>query len=183
MSRAFLGLALALLLIAPLPANAQQYWKKSDLMVSMFPASLEVVPVLLTLDVVDVAAFQAQLGYAPKATTYTFYQARTAGKIDGYVLFDDELGQHEPITFAVQFDPTGVVLRSEVVVYREKYGAEVRSPRFASQFIGKSASDPLVAGKDVKIISGATYSSKAMARGVKRAAVLARLLIEANPPA
>ena len=38
--------------------------------------------------------------------------------------------------------------------------------------LGKTAADPIVAGRDVDIISGATYSSKAMALGVKRGALV-----------
>lgn len=170
-----------LLLAVESPAQAQQFWTKSALLADMFPASDAIAPVQLTLDDAQRAWFLEQLGYAPPAATYTLYQARTADHLDGWVLFDDEVGQHEPITFAVQCGPDAVILRQEIVVYREKYGADVRAARFRSQFVGKSAKDPLVAGQDVKIVSGATYSSKSMARGVKRATVLCALASELSP--
>ena len=165
------------------PAQAQQFWTKSALLADMFPASDAIMPFELTLDESQRAWFVEHLGYAPVAPTYTLYQARTAEHVDGWVLFDDEVGQHEPITFAVQCGPDAVVLRQEIVVYREKYGADVRAERFRSQFVGKSAKDPMVAGQDIKIVSGATYSSKSMARGVKRAAVLCALASELTPRA
>jgi Na+-translocating ferredoxin:NAD+ oxidoreductase subunit G len=34
--------------------------------------------------------------------------------------------------------------------------------------VGKTAADPIVAGKDISIVSGASISSKSVALGVKR---------------
>ena len=90
-------------------------------------------------------------------------------EVVGYVIFDAQVGQHEPIDFAVQLSTEGVVLRQEVVSYRERYGSQVRDERFRGQFVGKSMADELKVGRDVKIVSGATYSSRAMTVGVKRA--------------
>jgi hypothetical protein len=171
---------LALLwLLVPELAMAQQFWTKSALLTDMFPASDRVEPIELVLEGDLAVQAKEMLGYAPPLTTYTFYVARTGDHVDGYVLFDDQVGQHEPITFAVELSAEGAVLRQEIVVYRERYGSEVRAARFRGQFVGKTADDALVAGQDVMIVSGATYSSKAMAIGVKRAVVLGRLLL--NP--
>jgi Na+-translocating ferredoxin:NAD+ oxidoreductase subunit G len=171
-------MAAALALLAN-PANARQYWKKSALLADMFPDSERVAPQVLTMDDAAKASFQTRLGYAAPVDSYTFYVATTGETVDGYVLFDDQIGQHEPITFAVQLDATGVILRQEIVVYREKYGAEVQHPRFRGQFVGRSAADGFKPGEDVRIISGATYSSKAMAMGVHRATVLGAMLLQA----
>jgi hypothetical protein len=54
----------------------------------------------------------------------------------------------------------------------EPYGDEVRSDRFRAQFQGKTAGDPITAGKDIDIVSGATISSRSMALGVKRDALI-----------
>jgi len=58
------------------------------------------------------------------------------------------------------------------MVYRERYGDEVRDPRFRQQFVGKTAADPLRPGEEVIAVSGATISSRAMALGVRRCLVL-----------
>ena len=58
------------------------------------------------------------------------------------------------------------------MVYRERYGDEVRDPRFRQQFVGKTAADPLRPGEEVVAVSGATISSRAMALGVRRCLVL-----------
>ena len=159
-------------------AQAQQFWKKSDLLGEMFPASERIAPVKLTLDDALAGHFQEALGYRPPRDSYTFYVATTGDAVDGYALFDDQIGQHEPITFGVQLSPQGEVVRLEVVVYREKYGAEVRHPRFREQFTGRSPADAAEISPRLKIVSGATYSSKSMAIGVERAIVLTGLLVD-----
>lgn len=180
------GLKLALPLIAGLlvgpalltpPAAAEQvYWQQDALLADMFPTADRFEPAPLSLSPEQLAAANAALGYTLPRQTYTFLAARQGPMLLGWVLIDEQVGQHEPITFAVQIAPDRSVIRHEVVVYRERYGAEVRDRRFRAQFVGKTAADPLTAGRDIRIVSGATYSSKAMAVGVKRAVVLASYL-------
>jgi hypothetical protein len=110
--------------------------------------------------------------------------AQGAGGVDGYAILDEEPGQHLPIGFAVKFSPAGVVLRQEIMVYRERYGDEVRDERFRRQFVGKTARDGLRPGEDIMAVSGATISSRAMAVGVRRALLLlSELVLRAREPA
>ena len=169
-------LALALAFTAP-GALAQQHWTEDALVADMFPGSPTVEAVTLALDDDASAAFRAALGYAIPARSYRFAVVRVSSTLAGIVIFDEQVGQHEPISFAVQLAPDGTVVRQEVLVYREKYGHEVRDERFRRQFVGKGPGDALRPGKDVKIVSGATYSSRAMAIGVKRAIYLGGLLL------
>ena len=170
-------LVLGSLWVAVVPAQAQQIWKRADLLADMFPLSERIEPQVLAIDDTLGRQFSETLGYLPPATEYTFYVARTGEVVDGYVLFDDQVGQHEPITFAVQLTPTAVVIRHEVVVYREKYGDEVRHVRYRKQFVGKTSADEIEAGRDIRIVTGATYSSRAMAVGVRRAVFLTEQLL------
>jgi Na+-translocating ferredoxin:NAD+ oxidoreductase RnfG subunit len=113
-----------------------------------------------------------RLGYAPKRSSYDIFVAQTGEHVDGYAIIDDELGQSEPITFAVALTPDGVVERTEILVYREPRGDEVRSRRFLDQLRGKTLRQPLRTGVDIDAVSGATISSRSMAQGVRRALVL-----------
>lgn len=186
--RRLLAALAALVLLLPLslslPARAAgRFWEAGALLADMFPDAESVRPEPLVLDAARAQAFQQQLGYAPPRGAYVVYVARQGAQILGYALIDDQLGQEEPITFAVQLSPQGVVQRQEILVYRESHGEEVRNPRFRAQFQGKGPGDPVQAGRDVMIISGATYSSRAMAIGVKRAIVLVAMFREgAGPP-
>ena len=115
---------------------------------------------------------ERQLGEKLDRGEYIFYVARSGDLIDGYALFDRQIGQHEYIDFATFFDVQGRVTRVEVVAYREPYGDGIRSKRFRNQFVGKEADSGFRPGHDIDVISGATLSARAMARAVKRATLL-----------
>lgn len=162
-------------------AFGARYWDPDALVADAFPAG-ETRPVRLHLTDADRAALRARLGRPVPKADYDFVEVCEGGVVVGYVLVDEQKGQHEPITFAVVLSPEAVVLRQEVVVYRERYGHEVTDPRFRAQFVGKTAADPLRPGRDVEVVSGATISSVAMATGVKRAAALAAVLVARGEP-
>lgn len=100
---------------------------------------------------------------------WSFTVARSGQKIKGYALVDNEIGKTDPITFMTGISPTGEVLEVEILVYRESYGSEVKNKNFRNQFKNKTVQDPLKLGKDISNITGATLSSRAVTRGVKRA--------------
>lgn len=129
------------------------------------------------------ARIEQRLGYPLRKTSYTVYIAKTNEEIDGYAVIEEEMGQHLPITFAVKLSKAGAVVRQEIMVYRERYGDEVRDPRFRQQFQGKTANDPLRPGEEVIAVSGATISSRAMALGVRRVLVLVDELVLRAPAA
>lgn len=117
---------------------------------------------------------ERELGEKLDKDEYIFYVAHSGPVVDGYGLFDREIGQHEYIDFATFFDPAGRVTRVEVVAYREPYGDAIRSHRFREQFVGKAAGSGFKPGKDIDIVSGATLSARAMAKAVQRATILLR---------
>ena len=168
----FAGVAFAALLAAR-PARADQvYYTPRDLLADFFRSSQNVTYKKVTIDDAEKLRLEHRLGYVPQKPSYTFYVATSGGRIDGYAFIDEELGEHQPITFAVKLSPDGKVLRQEIVVYREARGDEVRDEHFRAQFVGKSARDAIDTDQDIMAVSGATISSRAMAVGVKRAVVL-----------
>ena len=171
-----LWVAAALWIAALGPAHAQAIWDPSALVRDMFPSADHMVDLPVVVDAERSKLLRKEGGAWVPAATYHLQAAYQADVLLGYVIFDQQVGQHEPISFAVQLDAKKVVLRQEVVTYRERYGSGVTDARFRSQFVGMTAADPITAGKDVQIVSGATYSSKAMAIGVKRAVLLAAML-------
>lgn len=109
---------------------------------------------------------------APESHVFT---CRRGGEVTGYAFIDQQIGKHAPITFVVGISPSGAVTGAEVMVYREHYGSQVKGEDFLSQFAGKSGADTIRVGKDIKHISGATLSSLALAKGVRREITLWRL--------
>ncbi|HEY0839947.1 MAG TPA: FMN-binding protein [Vulgatibacter sp.] len=176
-------LALALAVVAPAAAQASAtYFTTPQVLREFFPRSERVTYRKVAIGASHERALSERLGYRPARKEYVIFVAYTGDHVDGYAIVDDERGQHEPITFGVKLSPEGVVERQEVMVYREKYGEEIVDPRFRAQFVGKRASDPIRAGQDVDVITGATISSRSMAVGVRRAVALVDVLV-LHPPA
>jgi Na+-translocating ferredoxin:NAD+ oxidoreductase RnfG subunit len=162
------------LLGAALPAHATEYWSPKTLLGEFFKTSKKVSPRTVTLSDGEAVEIARKLGTEPARMQRKFsvYVGEADGKRTGFALLDAEIGLHEPIDFGVRFDERGVVERVEIMAYREAYGEEVRGERFRKQFVGKTAADPITAGKDIDIISGATLSSRSVALGVKRDALV-----------
>lgn len=169
-----LGLLVALALsLVVADASAQEtYFTPRALLAEFFPRSQLVTYKKFELTADQKTRVERKLGYALPKNAYTFYIAKSGETIDGYAILDEEPGQHLPITYGVKMSPRGTVERHEIMVYRERYGDEVRDSRFREQFVGKSAADPLRPGEEVVAVSGATISSRAMALGVRRCLVL-----------
>ncbi len=96
------------------------------------------------------------------------WKAQAADKLLGLFVVDHVIGKHLYIDYAVALDPTGRVMRVEILQYRESYGGEVREPGWLAQFVGKTSSSSLKVGGDIRNISGATLSSLHVTEGVKR---------------
>jgi high-affinity iron transporter len=137
-----------------------------------FPRSQRVRYLRFPVDAALRERLTHRLGYGPGRAEYAFYMATTGNHVDGYALIDDEPGQSEPITFAVQLTPDGTTVRTEILIYREPRGDEVRSRRFLEQLRGKTVRQPVRTGVDIDAVSGATISSRSLTAGVRRALVL-----------
>jgi FAD:protein FMN transferase len=107
----------------------------------------------------------------PEAS-YTFFIATQAGQAEKYAIQMNEIGKTEPITFMVGMSPEGKVTEVVIMVFRENRGWEVKEKRFLNQFRGKMLRNSIRVDEDIINYTGATLSSKAVARGVKRALFL-----------
>jgi Na+-translocating ferredoxin:NAD+ oxidoreductase subunit G len=163
-------------LAAALPAYGATYWTVPTVLKSFFERSKKVGYRKVSLSDADADEIAKKLGASIKRD-WVVYVAESDGRHDGYAK-DEERGMHEPIDFAVKFSASGAVDRIEILEYREAYGDEVRGDRFRAQFKGKTASDPITAGKDIDIVSGASISSRSVALGVKRDALVLQLALK-----
>lgn len=161
-------------------AHADQvYWQVGELLGDFFPDADRVTYEEITLTSVDSSRLASSLGATPSRTAWTVFKALdSSGRVTGYAVFDEELGEHRPITFAVQFDTNGRVVRQEIVVYRESQGDGVTDRRFRAQFEGRGTGDTM---RDVVAVSGATISSNSIRRGVRRTIEVMAVLLETHP--
>lgn len=111
--------------------------------------------------------------------SFTFFIAGQPGQSPTYAVAMNEIGKSEPITFMVAMDDHGKVTGVVIMEFRENRGWEVKEKRFLNQFRGKTVRSSIRVDEDIVNYTGATLSSKAVARGVKRAL----LLLEAFYPA
>jgi electron transport complex protein RnfG len=159
--------------LAPLrTAKAEQFWTAQALLADQFKHSQSVSYVKVRVDASLRGQIEARLGRPLPKAEYTVFVAKSAEHVDGYALFDEQLGQHEPISFATFFDPAGQITRVEVVAYREPFGDGIRAERFRKQFLGRGVHSRFRAGDDIDTISGATISSRSACVAVERAAAL-----------
>ena len=100
---------------------------------------------------------------------YVSFTAYRQEQVIGYAVVCEEIGKHRPITFIVSTTPDRAVKDVSVMMYRESIGREVRHQAFLKQFARKNLEDPIAARRDIKNITGATLSVRAMSRGVRKA--------------
>ncbi len=171
------GIAVLCALWTPTPSQAAGvYFTRASVLKSFFADCDRVSYLEVTPDAAQQRKLRERLGYAVAGKRVVYYGEKN-GKRRGYAVLDDTPGQHKDISFAVLMSPAGYIERVEVMVYREPKGDGVRSERFRKQFSGKTAAQPLQAGRDIVAVSGATISSRSLARGVKRAAALVEELV------
>ena len=144
------------------------YLKPSEALKIIFHDSKEIISEKKTLSPDRKMALEKKIGTKLEKDTWNFYIAKSDGKIDGYAVIDNEVGKTDPITFLTAITPQGEVKEVEILVYREAYGSEVKEKRFLKQYEGKKNEDPIRLGQDIRPITGATLSSRAISVGVKR---------------
>ncbi len=86
----------------------------------------------------------------------------------GFAEVGNVIGKDQPITFLVAVDPSDRLKDVDILVYREPYGGEVAYESWRKQFRGKTSTDPIQVGRDIRSISGATISVHAVTAGVRR---------------
>jgi Na+-translocating ferredoxin:NAD+ oxidoreductase RnfG subunit len=159
------------------PAQAIQYLSVEQAQRLCFPEASDFVARSIVFTANDMAAIERRSGQKVRSRGEQVWRAEHGGRPVGYFFVDYVIGKHEVIDYAVALDSAGKVRRVEILQYRESYGGEVASHDWLAQFIGKSGSDSLVPGRDIRIISGATLSSRHVTEGIKRVLAIHDLLL------
>lgn len=137
-------------------------------MENIFGDTIVVTPAWITLT----AAEKAQISDGSRSPlfddTLRTYLCQRGGKLLGWGIVDNVLGKSQFITYLLGVLPSGEVAGTEILVYRESHGGEISREGFRRQFTGVRPGDRLVPGRDVKNISGATISSRAVTYGVAK---------------
>jgi Na+-translocating ferredoxin:NAD+ oxidoreductase RnfG subunit len=103
-----------------------------------------------------------------RVDTVSVLRVSKGGTLLGFARVRNVKGKDQPITFLVAIDAQDALKDVDVLVYREPYGGEVAYEPWRKQFRGKTTTAPLIVGKDIKNISGATISSHSVTLGVRQ---------------
>src|SRR5215210_3756892 len=103
-----------------------------------------------------------------RVDTVAVLRASRGGTLLGFARVGNVKGKDQPITYLVAIDSRDALKDVDVLVYREPYGGEVAYEPWRKQFRGKTTTAPLVVGKDIRNISGATISSHAVTLAVRQ---------------
>ena len=134
----------------------------------------------------DMAGPQESLSQASKPLPHTTLIG-SKGEIDGYIFFTKELapdikGYGGEIPMVVKVDAKGQIKAVRVLENNETSPYTGDLNVFVQKFLGKTHSDQLEIGKDIDGITGATISSDAIARTIKKSlAVFAEKVLAAEP--
>jgi hypothetical protein len=192
MKRHPLCLALCLILLLAVPAQAERVWdselkrfltEQEMSMAEVFMTEDEGVKIMLPQservrkDVIRLSAekknqIEERIGWKFPEEEFEVYIGETGTRVDGYAMVQNTIGKHKPMTYMVGVDAHGSISDIELLVFRESRGSEIRQKRFNSQYEGKTVLDPVRINKDIINISGATMSVRSMSAGIKRVLVL-----------
>ncbi len=143
----------------------------------LFPGADHFVAMPLMLTDAQRDEIKRLSGVRQRSASQAVWRAEQQGVLLGWFIVDEVVGKHEFITYAAALSPQGAVMGIEVLVYRETYGSQIRGETWRKQFVGKRLQEPLILGKDVENISGATLSCKNVTTGVKRLLALQQVAL------
>lgn len=173
---AFVTAAALCLVFGALSVSAETYLSQEQAVKIALPTASTVTTNVKELTSAQRDSFQHSSGLRFPEAQYNFFIGHAQdGKITGYAVIMNEIGKEEPITFIVGVSPEGKVGEVAVMEYRESRGSEVHEKRFTQQFKGKKNTDSIQVNRDIINYTGATLSSHAMARGVKKALLLVHI--------
>lgn len=101
---------------------------------------------------------------------YTLYKGLKAdGSVMGSVLVIDQAGKEGPLQMLIALKPDGTIYDIAFTIFGEERGKPALSWNYLKQFMGKGPTNAITLGKDVDAVTGASYTSQAVATGVKKA--------------
>ncbi len=178
------GLIMGFLFCWGTNAQAVVYLSTEEALRLAFPAGEQRMTVPLSqLTDAQLAGLKEKTGMPFSSRITHCYQGLKQGKIKGYACIDNMIGKSEYITYLLYIrHPQGEVEFVELMTYRESEGGEIKNPAFLRQFQGKNSEDPVRLERDIRKISGATYSSRALATGARKLIHLYRIFLKDLPP-
>jgi len=159
---------------------AEELLSKDEAIAQAFPKPIAVEMKMAAVSSGQIERISKTLGVADVPRVLKYYEATTNGVIVGYALINRVQGKHGPITFLVAMDSAMAIDSVSILALKEQRGRLVRRRSFLSQFTGKKMPDKMRVHSDIRGITGATISSRAVASGVRRAVACMTVVLEGS---
>ena len=172
--------AVAVLLLAAFVAanaNAKVFYSQSEALALAFPDAEKVESNTFVLDDDQIERIESLAKCELDSKLVKIYTGMRDGKVLGYALIDVHNVRTLPEAFMVVLNPTGEVRSLRVLAFHEPL-EYMPTNRWYSQFDNRSIDAPLRVGGDIHGVVGATLSTRATTRGVRRALAYYEVLLQ-----
>jgi hypothetical protein len=168
-----LGAFAAVLLAAP--AGARVLLSQKEALALAFPNGEKIERQTAFLDDEQVAAAEKAAGEKLSSKIWTYYVGSSTGGVSGTAYFESHRVRTMNEAFMVVVDPDATVRFVEILSFAEP--DEYLAPKkWLGQFSGKSLNEDLMLRRGLRNITGASLTSDAVTRGVRRVLAVHRVI-------
>jgi Na+-translocating ferredoxin:NAD+ oxidoreductase RnfG subunit len=164
---------------AAVSADAKVFYSRSEALELAFPDAEEVASNTFILDDDQVARIESLAKCDLDSKLVKIYTGKRDGKVIGYALIDIHNVRTLPEAFMVVLNPEGEVRSLRVLAFHEPLEYKPTN-RWYQQFDNRSIEAPLRVGGDIHGVVGATLSTRATTRGVRRALAYYEVLLQSK---
>jgi Na+-translocating ferredoxin:NAD+ oxidoreductase RnfG subunit len=170
--------AAAALLAAALgaPAAARVYVTQQQALARLFPAPAEVSRQTAYLSEAQAARVAELAGRPLEHRVVPYYVGRRDGRVVGYAFTDVHLVRTLPESVLFAVDPDGRIRSVEILSFDEP-PEYLPGPRWLAQLEGRSLDESLSLKRDIRTLSGATLSSRAVTAAARRVLALFEVIV------
>ena len=179
-SRLAAALVALALLLPSAPAAAKVFYSRSQALQIAFPDAERIEDETYVLSDDQVARIGALAQSPLDSKLVKIYRGYHGDQLLGYAVIDIHNVRTMPEAFMVVLTPEGSVRSVRVLAFHEPLDY-LPSNRWYDQFDEKSLASPLRVGGDIHGVVGATLSTRATTRGVRRALAYYRVLVRNEP--
>lgn len=170
------------LLLAAVPARARVLLSQKEALALAFPAGTAAERRTAFLTDAQVRSAEERSGAKIEAKVWTYYVGRSTGGVERTAYFESHVVRTMNETFMVVVGPDGAAESVEILSFAEP-DEYLASKRWLGQFIGRKLDSELLLRRGLRNITGASLTSEAVTRGVRRVLAVHRALADAREAA
>ena len=178
---ALLAIGFLLAVAGTRPAASRVEMTQAEALRLAFPPPQEIERKTLYLDEVQARQAAKEAGVAVETRVVPYYVGRSGTAVTGYAYFDTHLVRTLPETIMIRLTPAGSIQAIDIISFEEPPDYEV-TPRWLDQFKGRGPEDAARLQGNIRSLSGATLSARAVTDAARRILTLHRLFVAPGAP-